>query len=113
MTTKKRPYRPTPAGRIAHAREARARREASSDGINRLILESMKDLTPPPCKECSTLEILGALASRGVPQASMRGIGSRLGLLRKEGLVTSSMLAQRHLWSLSAKGRGVLSRPAR
>jgi hypothetical protein len=109
----KRPYRANPTGRIAHAREVKAARENASEGINRKILEAVSVLTPSPCPDCSTQELLSFMHLGGSPALSQRGIGSRLGLLRGRGLITSRVLSQRHLWSLTAKGKSALGRPAK
>jgi hypothetical protein len=107
---RKRPYKVNPAGRVAHSREMKARRDAAGSGLNRQILEAVHVLTPAPCPECSTPELLGLLRAKGLGEISHRGISSRLGLLRKAGLISSKMLAQRHMWTLTQKGRGALCR---
>ena len=110
---RRRQYRVNPAGRIAHAREAKAARESATEGINRKILEAVSVLTPSPCPDCSTQELLATVQVKGHGELSHRGLSSRLGMLRTKGLITSRLLAQRHLWSLTAKGRSAINHPRR
>ncbi len=70
----------------------------------RKLLEIVRDLSPGRPIECSSDEVAINMQEAGYRNASTRGVASRLGLMKKEGLVKSRLVGQRHLWSPTQEG---------
>ena len=93
-----------PAFYKKHADKTRSRRR----NIRPQILRMVAELTPgaPPC--CSSDEVAANMREQGEKNITARGVASVLGKLYAEGLVKSTLLAQRHLWSITPKGQAWL-----
>jgi hypothetical protein len=77
--------------------------------IIRLVLESVRTLTPPPCANCSAMEVVLYLEERGHTGLTVHSLGTHMGRMHRHGLISTRSRARPFLWSLSERGISMLA----
>lgn len=89
---------------IRRRREPVADKSLHVQPLQREILTIVRQLTPPPCQECSSAEI-AAMLQENETSATVRAVGAVMRDLQRAGLVQSRTIRGYHLWQLTPKGR--------